>query len=91
MPGPGPAAPSIDVVVYSRKDCHLCDEAKAVISALAPGAARPFTVREVDIDTDPALVAAYNDEVPVIFIGGRKAFKYHVDPAEFARKLEHTP
>lgn len=91
MPGPGPAASSIDVVVYSRKDCHLCEEAKAVITALAPSAPRRFTMREVDIDSDPALVAAYNDEVPVIFIGGRKAFKYHVDPAEFTRKLEHTP
>jgi len=83
------APPPVEVILYSRKDCHLCDEAKAAIAEAA--APRPFALREVDVDSDPELVAAYGLEVPVIFIAGRKAFKYLVDPVEFARKLERSP
>jgi len=36
---------------------------------------------------DAALRHLYNDEVPVVFINGRKAFKYHMDEQEFLRKL----
>ena len=33
----------------------------------------------MDVDGDPALAAAYGDEVPVLLVNGRKAFKYRVD------------
>jgi hypothetical protein len=46
-----------------------------------------FDYQEIDIDTDPQLRTRYNDEVPVITIDGRKAFKYRVDAAEFLKKL----
>jgi glutaredoxin len=74
-----------DVVVYSRKSCHLCDVVKDTLVQLHGQAA--FQWREVDIDTDPALRQKYNEEVPVIFINGRKAFKYHMDPRQFLRVL----
>ncbi len=47
-----------------------------------------FTWREVDIDSDEELRREYNDEVPVVFIDGRKAFKYHLNEADFLRKLQ---
>ena len=37
--------------------------------------------------TDDELRRQFTDEVPVIFIDGRKAFKYHMDEREFLRKL----
>ena len=40
-----------------------------------------------DVDTDAGLRRQFNDEVPVVFIDGRKAFKYHMDEREFLRKL----
>ena len=46
-----------------------------------------FTWTEVDVDTDAELRREYNDQVPVVFIDGRKAFKYHMDEQEFLRKL----
>lgn len=46
-----------------------------------------FTWREVDVDTDAELRHRFNDEVPVVFIDGRKAFKYRMDEQEFLRKL----
>jgi hypothetical protein len=41
----------------------------------------------VDIDADPQLLQKFNDEVPVVFIHGRKAFKYRMDRRQFLRKL----
>jgi glutaredoxin len=74
-----------DVVVYSRKGCHLCDVVKATLAQLEGEA--DFRWREVDIDADPDLHRQYNDEVPVVLIDGRKAFKYHMKPRDFLRVL----
>ncbi len=74
------------VVLYSRQRCHLCDEVKTALTRLARHAR--FEWREVDIDSDPELQQRFNDEVPVVFINGRKAFKYHMDEAEFLKKLK---
>jgi glutaredoxin len=74
-----------DVVVYSRSGCHLCDVVKEILTQLQSGA--DFQWREVDIDADPALRARYNDQVPVVFIDGRKAFKYRMDAREFRARL----
>jgi glutaredoxin len=70
------------ILIYSRKQCHLCDEAKAVVEPIAR--ARGLGVEIVDVDSDPKLTELYGLEVPVVFVGGRKAFKYRVD----AKKLE---
>ncbi len=77
------AAP--EVILYSRNGCHLCEVVKESLQRLARRAA--FTWREVDIDQDEELRQKYNDEVPVVFINGRKAFKYHMDEREFLKKL----
>jgi glutaredoxin len=74
-----------DVVVYSRAGCHLCDVVKETLERLQPEA--EFQWREVDIDSDPQLRQKYNDEIPVVFIDGRKAFKYRVDARQFLRSL----
>ncbi len=46
-----------------------------------------FTWHEVDVDSNAEVRRLYNDEVPVVFIDGRKAFKYRMDEQEFLRKL----
>lgn len=74
-----------DVVVYSRNGCHLCEVVKQTLTQLQREA--DFRWREVDIDTDADLRQKYNDEVPVVFIDGRKAFKYHMDAQQFLRAL----
>ncbi len=74
-----------DVVVYSRKGCHLCDVVKETLMQMQGKA--NFAWREVDIDTDLELRQKYNEEVPVVFIDGSKAFKYHMDGRQFLRAL----
>lgn len=73
------------VILYTRKGCCLCHDAKNVLE-LARRKAR-FDLEEVDIDRRPDLERLYNDEVPVIEINGSKAFKYRVGLDEFLKKL----
>jgi glutaredoxin len=78
-------AGSRDVTLYTRPGCHLCEEAKAAIAPLLKefGA----TLREVNIEEDPVLRERYGEDVPVIFLGARKAAKHRVDAKQFRRQL----
>jgi glutaredoxin len=73
------------VLVYTRKGCHLCEIVKESIVKLARRGG--FVWCEVDVDGDDQLRRQFNDEVPVVFIDGRKAFKYRMDEQEFLKKL----
>ena len=73
------------VTLYTRAGCCLCVDAKQVIEAARRRA--EFEYCEVDIDSDAELVRLYNDEIPVITINGRKAFKYRIEMNEFLKKL----
>jgi glutaredoxin len=74
-----------EVVVYSRKGCHLCEIVKETLTKLQRRGG--FRWREVDVDADEDLRRQFTDEVPVVFIDGRKAFKYRMDEREFLRKV----
>jgi len=71
------------VVMYSRKGCHLCEIVKETLTKLHRRGG--FTWSEIDVDSDEQLRRQFTDEVPVIFIDGRKAFKYRLDEREFLR------
>jgi len=76
----------IRIEIYSRPGCHLCDEAKEVIDRV--GRRVPFNVSVINIDNDPALQKLYGEQIPVVFINGNKAFKFHVDEAELEKKAK---
>lgn len=69
------------VVLYSRKGCHLCDDALAALRkfGLAP--------RVVDIDSDPQIMARYDTCVPVVEIDGRERFRGQVNETLLKRLL----
>jgi glutaredoxin len=76
------------ITVYTREDCHLCEEAIGTIRRVAGDDA---TLDLVDVDEDPDLRAEYGDRVPYVLIDGRPAFKYRVDEAELRRRLDDDP
>jgi glutaredoxin len=79
------SAQPLEVRLYTRPGCHLCDEAKSLIAPLlAEFGAR---LLEVNIDGDPELKERYNLDVPVIFLEGRKIAKHRVDAVQFRRQL----
>ncbi|HEX2127742.1 MAG TPA: glutaredoxin family protein [Solirubrobacterales bacterium] len=55
-----------EVVLYGRPDCHLCEEARELLADLLGSA-----WREVDIDSDDALLRTYLERIPVIEVDGR--------------------
>jgi uncharacterized membrane protein/glutaredoxin len=57
----------LTVTLYTRQDCHLCDQAKADLESLQ--AKHPHRLVEIDIDSDPALQQAYLVEIPVVEVG----------------------
>ena len=84
------AAGTIEIKLFGRQGCHLCDEAEKVLDEVcAQGGVRIEGVRiqKVDVDTDPELLKAYGDQVPVVTINGRKLFKYRVEPERLRRVL----
>jgi len=80
----------VEVTIYSRADCHLCDEAKATIEAVAADADTPVSIDEIDVDDDDRLRAEYGDRVPYVFVDGWPAFKYEVDEAELRRQIQQA-
>lgn len=76
------------VTLYTRRGCHLCEEMKAEIARA--GRADEYALREVDIDTDPALAERFGRSIPVLEIAGRVAFKGRLTAPEFRRKLERA-
>ena len=76
----------VNVVLYTKPGCCLCDEVKSQLGRLR--ARHDFDLREVNILEDSVAYARFQEEVPVVFINGRKAFKYHLNEAEFARRLQ---
>ena len=80
------AAGPRDVTLYTRPGCHLCDEAKSTIAPLLDefGA----SLREVNIDADPVLKEHYGWDIPVLYIGHRKAAKHRIDAEQFRRQLQ---
>jgi len=71
----------MEVTVYTRAGCHLCDEAVALLGRFG------LTSRLVDIDADPALRERYTDCVPVVFFDGRERFRGRIDPRLLRRLL----
>ncbi|MGZ8482436.1 MAG: glutaredoxin family protein [Candidatus Binatia bacterium] len=77
------------LTLYSRKDCCLCDAMTAVIDTVA--ANLPLEIDEIDVDGSFELREKFADQVPVLFIDGRKAFKYRVSAKQLAKKLRRKP
>ncbi len=77
------------VTLYGRAGCHLCDEARTVIAAVCEELGEEYA--EVDIDTDPALVDRFGEEVPVTFVDGRQHDFWRVDPARLRAALAVDP
>ena len=70
-----------EVVVYHATECHLCERALEQVRALRDELG--FELREITIDGDPALEAAYREWIPVVEIDGERRFTYHVQPDAF--------
>ncbi len=77
--------PETEVVLYTKPGCCLCDEVKQKLQSLQ--LRQTFNFREVNILENQEAYTQFKDEIPVVFVDGKKAFKYHLDEREFLKRL----
>jgi glutaredoxin len=77
------------VTLYARDGCHLCDEAREALLALAAELG-DVELAEVDIEGDERLRAAYLERIPVIEFNGREISELEFDPDALRSALAHT-
>lgn len=71
----------MNIVVYTRDGCHLCDDAIALLRR------HGHEPRLIDIDTDPQLHEHYNLCVPVVEIDGKERFRGRINEVLLTRLL----
>ncbi|MGZ5403924.1 MAG: glutaredoxin family protein [Nocardioides sp.] len=75
------------VTLYGRAECHLCDDARAVIERVCRDLGEEYV--EIDIDGDDELRARYGEEVPVTLVDGRQHDFWRVDEQRLRTALTH--
>jgi glutaredoxin len=78
------------VVLYSRPDCHLCDEARERILALR-GEGLRFELQEIDIESDDALLSRYLERIPVVTVAGELISELFLDQDALRARLDTVP
>jgi glutaredoxin len=86
---PTVAAGTARVRLLTRTGCHLCDEARTVVTQVCAELGEAY--EEVDIDVaaagDPELRRRYTDEVPVTFVDGAQHDFWRVDAGRLRAAL----
>ena len=73
------------VVIYSRVNCHLCQEAENNVREVM--AKIPFELEVIYINGDQELERLYGEEVPVTLINGAKHDYFRVDRKRFSEAI----
>jgi c-di-GMP-related signal transduction protein len=76
-----------DVVVYSRPECHLCEEAIERIVDLH-GEGYRFSLTEVDIESNELLLRRYLERIPVVEVDGLEVSDLILDEAGVRARLD---
>ena len=74
---------TLNVVLYTREGCHLCEEAQEVLSEFG------ISPTLVNIDDDAKLRERFDACVPVVEIDGQIRFRGRVEPALLRRIIRH--
>lgn len=87
-----PVLPAAPFTLYARGYCHLCDDMLAALRALET-AQQPFAISVLDVDADPALVARFDELVPVLYGAPDQPelCHYFLDPAAVQAYLASLP
>ena len=78
----------IRIHLYSKEDCHLCDEAKSVIEKLQQQ--HPFELVVTKIFEGHPKFKEFSEKVPVVFVEGEQAFVYRVNEEKLLTKIQEA-
>lgn len=82
--------PGSTITLLTRPGCHLCDDARSVVTGIVArlaAAGREIGFDEQSIDGDAALHRRWTDEVPVVLVDGRVHSRWRVDPQALVAEL----
>lgn len=74
------------ITLLGKAGCHLCDDARVVIEAVAADLNVGWT--EVDITSDPELQEKWWEQIPVTLVDGVQHDFWRVDEARLRRALD---
>ena len=77
--------PAAGITLIGKPGCHLCDDAREVIAAVA--AELGVGWEERSIADDPALAEEYWEQIPVTLVDGRQHDYWRVDAARLRQAL----
>jgi glutaredoxin len=77
----------MQLTIYSRPGCHLCEEMKATVERAVRLSQQPARIDEVDVSTDAGLEAQYGVDIPVLLVDGKKAAKHRVTEEAVVKML----
>jgi hypothetical protein len=77
----------IHVELFSREDCHLCEDALAVLRNVQRDI--PFSLKERRLVPGDPFYESFKEKVPVVLINHEETFHFRVDEYALRRKL-HT-
>lgn len=72
---------------YTRENCHLCDEALEIVHRVMTKTPVELVIVDLDHEASPEKKKAYDWDIPVLEIDGRKMMKHHFDEARLLRLL----
>jgi glutaredoxin len=75
------------VVMYSRRNCHLCEVAKEAVDSAKKEVEFEFQV--IYIDGNVELEKEFGEEVPLTLINGKRHDYFRVDKARFIEAVLH--
>ena len=64
------------IQLLSRRNCCLCEDAKAVVAAAAEQGLCSWET--IDVDRDKALLVRYGLDVPVLLVDGQELLKHRI-------------
>ena len=78
---------SAQLVLYSRPGCHLCELAMDELVGLHEEGYR-FELREIDIDSDEALLRRMLERIPVLELNGEIVSELTFDQTSVRARLD---
>ncbi len=73
------------VTLYSKPDCHLCEDALKALREVREEL--PFELQVRDITAEEALHRAYFERIPVVTLDGEELFEFFVDADALRERL----
>ncbi|HSO65058.1 MAG TPA: glutaredoxin family protein [Ornithinibacter sp.] len=79
------SAPPVRVTLIGRAGCHLCDTARETVERVTAELGVGWEERSVD--SDPALLEQWADQIPVTLVDGRQHDYWRVDETRLRAAL----